>query len=34
MRFKSQIPGEATWEEVAVIWAEVSRTGHVKGRRP
>jgi hypothetical protein len=33
MRFKNQIPGEAIWGEVAVIWAEVSRTGHVQGRR-
>lgn len=33
MRFKSQIPAEANREEVAVISAEVSRTGHVQGRR-
>jgi len=34
MRFKGQIPAEAIWEEVVVISAEVSRTGHVQGRRP
>jgi hypothetical protein len=32
MCFKSQIPAEANWEEVAVISAEVSRTGYVQGR--
>jgi hypothetical protein len=33
MRFKGQIPAEAIWREVAVMLAEVSRIGHVQGRR-